>query len=123
MFDVALIVALVGAPAREGDVFSFTIGQYFRVDKLASVVGIQTKYGKRDQLTRLVERLNDERLATVQQWQTFRPASGHIGEGERGQVGPLGQGATMGHQVDLQKARLGIVPALKGADGDLLLKQ
>jgi len=79
LLDVTLIVALVGASARKRNVFALAIGQHFRVDKLAAIVGIQTEHGKREQLACSVERLNDQRLAPMEQRHAFGPAGGHEG--------------------------------------------
>ena len=62
-------------------------------------------------------------LTSMQEGEAFRPPSRYIGECQRIQVPSLDIGATMGHQVRLQKAGPGLVPLRECADGDLLLEQ
>ena len=103
--------------------FTPAVSQHPRIDELAPAIGIQPQYGKREQLAGSIERLNDERLAAVEQRDTFGPDGRHTGECENRQIGALVQRAAMGHHVNFQKAGPRIVPAVKGADGDLFLEQ
>jgi hypothetical protein len=58
-----------------------------------------------------------------QQWKTFCPPGCYVGERQRVQVASLDGHATMGHEVRFQKAGLGLIPLLEGADRNLLLQQ
>ena len=54
---------------------------------------------------------------------TFRPPGGDIGQRDRVEAATLQSPSTVGHQIDLQKARFGLVPLCEGPDRDLLFEQ
>src|SRR5947209_306037 len=59
LLNETLVVTVLRASPREGDVLSLTIGQQVGVDELTPVVGIESQNGKRQQLAHPLECLNN----------------------------------------------------------------
>ena len=119
----ALIVFQMRASPRERNLFLFTIGDQHFIDEFSTVIGINPQDRKREERACALEGSQHRLLAPVQKGKTFRPPGRHIGERQRVQVAALDVCATMSHQVRFQKAGLGLLPLLEGADGNLLLQQ
>ena len=91
--------------------------------RLPAVIGINPQNGKREQLTGAACGQLAPPPGFDAEGQAFRPAGGDIGERQSIEIAAIDVCATMGHQVGFQKSWLGLIPCLKGADGDLLLEQ
>ena len=73
-------------------------------------------------MTSAVEGLDDRVLTPMQERQAFRPAGGDIGEDQRIEEGALGSLSAVSDEIGLDEARLRLIPAREGADGDLPLE-
>jgi hypothetical protein len=69
------------------------------------------------------ERCKDRLRVFVEEWETFGPARGHIGEGQGRERAAFTVSTVMGDEIDFEKSWLRVVPAMKGANGDLLFEQ
>ena len=81
-----------------------------RIEERAAISRVNALEGKGQPPTRHHERLEDRLLATSAQRHPLGPARGHLGHGQAMQRLPTGGRATMHHQIDLPKARLGLIP-------------
>jgi hypothetical protein len=62
----ALIPFLIGASSREGDLLTHTIGSDFFVDKLPTIVGIDSQDRKREERSGSLESCQDRLSSTVE---------------------------------------------------------
>src|SRR5439155_16242669 len=93
------------------------------IDKLSSVIRIDPQNGKRKERAGALQGREHLLSSTVEQRETFRPPSGHIREGQRIKEVSFKVRTAMGYQVDFQKTRFGLIPVLKGTNGDVLFQQ
>jgi hypothetical protein len=119
----ALVPFLIGASAGEGDLLTVAIGRHLFVDELSPVIGIDPQDGKREQRAGPLQGSEHRLSFPVEQGQTFRPPSSNIGQREGRETTAFLISPTVGDQIDLQEARLGLVPLGECANGNLLLEQ
>jgi hypothetical protein len=102
--------------------FLFTIGDYYVIDELSTVIGINPQNWKGEERTRWRGARTASWLRSKRGRHSVQPVATSVSE-SRIQVPALDVCATMGHQVHLQKAGSDLLPLLEGADRDLLLEQ
>src|SRR5438874_2175922 len=109
----ALVPLLIGASSREGDLLTHTIRGHLFIDKLPSIIGIEAQDGKRKKCPGTLKGGQNRLSSTVEQRQTFRPPGGDIGQRNGVEATALQSPTTMGDQIDLQEAWLGLVPTFR----------
>src|SRR5450755_218631 len=123
LLDEALVPFLIWASSREGDLLTHTIGSHFFVDKLSTIVGIDSQDGKRKACPGTLESGQNRLRPTVEQGETFRPPGGDIGQRDGVEAATLQSSPTVDNQIHLQEAWCGLIPLGEGADRDLLFQQ
>ena len=107
LFNKALIIFQIRASARERNVFLLAIDDQHLIDEFSTVIAIDPQDREGEERARALEGSEDRLLAPVQEGETFRPASRHVGERQGVQVAALYVGATMSHQVRWKSSRVG----------------
>ena len=87
------------------------------VDEFTAVVRVHTEKGEGKALPYPVYRGTYPLLAFTPDWQTFRPAAGHIYSAKRVQVKAFRTLSTVSHQVHFQETRLVLLPVGKCPNG------
>src|SRR5690349_9616694 len=77
---------------------------------VTTVIGIESQDGKRKTPPSTLEGCYHRFSSTVEQRKTFRPPGGNIRQRDRIQAATLQSPSTMGHEIHLQKTRLGFIP-------------
>ena len=76
LFDMGLVILLVGSRAGKGDLFALAVAQKGLVDELAAVVLIQSQEWEGQVQAQLANGLRDHDLSFMSQGQAFRPSGG-----------------------------------------------
>lgn len=110
--SIALIVTFARASSRKCDMLLFTKSMSFHVDQRCSILRVHPQQREGEQL-----------LYSLEEGETFGPASRDVCQGQRGEIRPIRLCSTMSDQVRFHEARFGFVPLTQCANRDLLFEQ
>ena len=122
LFNVRVVVFLVGPPPRELNLLPLAVAIEVMVDELRPVVRIDAPEPKREHLAHRLERLLHAEFPFAQHCSGRDPGRVHVGEVQRMDEFAVGAIAGMRHEVDFGKARRRRRPAL-GPDRDGMFQQ
>ena len=119
LFDMSIVVFLVGSATSELDVFLMAISPEVMVNEFRAVVGVYGLEGEGQSLTDLPEGQEDAGFAFAHDGSGFHPTGEDVRKVKRPQELSGSALAAMGDQVYLDRARAVHAPGL-GLDGDLV---
>jgi hypothetical protein len=122
LFDVGVVVFLVGPAAGELNGVGPAVIVEMAVDELRAVIGVDAAQAEGQGLLQLDERRLDAALMLAEDGARLHPRGVDVGDVEGMQELALGRGAGVTDEIDLREARHGDVPAI-GLDGDVVLEQ
>jgi len=124
LFDMGVVVVVVGAAASELDGLFFLgeVAQEVVVEEFGSVVGVEAEQGEREGLFDMADLLEDGGFAFAPDGSLFGPAGGDVDDIEGVGEHAGERFAAVGDGVGFEEAGAGFVP-LVGFDGDLVSKQ
>ncbi len=124
LFDVSIVLFVVGAAAGELDGF-FSLGEVaieVVVEEFGTVVAIEAEEGERERGFDVLDLLEDTGFSFAPDSSLFGPAGGDI-EGVDGVGEHAGEGiAAVGDSVSFKEAGAGFIP-LVGFDGDVVSEE
>ena len=119
---IATVILLVGARPGKGEFLLMTIGVEALVDEFTAIVRVHTKQSEGEALPHPMHCGAYSLLAFTPDWETFRPAAGHIYSAKRVQVKAFRTLSAVSYQVCFHKARLILLPVGKDPDRYRVLK-
>ena len=123
LFDMGLIVFLVGTRTCEGDLLIQAIVIEQVIDEFGAIIGVNSKQIEGQIWPHGSDRAANRLLAAPTQSNWLSPASTQVGAGQGVQEWSYGRVSTMCHQVYFQKAGFVFVPVSKGTHRDVLFEQ
>ena len=118
-----MISFLIRSPPGEGDLFLRTIRDQFLIEELPAIIGINAQNWERKEGSSALEGCQNCLSTAIQDGEAFGPSCRDVREGESIQVTSLSLHTTMSHQIRLEKAGLGLIPLLEGADRNVTFEQ
>ena len=100
-----------------------TIRHNFLIEELPAVISIDAQDRERKERSRTLEDCQHGLPTAVEEREAFSPACCNVRQGEGVQVPSLCFSTAMGDQICFQKARQRFIPALEGADRDLVFEE
>jgi hypothetical protein len=100
-----------------------TIGHQLHIDKLCSIIGVDSQHGKGKKVLHALKRSYHRLLCAIEQGQELGPSCGNVSQRQRIQERPISLMATMSHQIGFHEACFGLIPILEGADRDVFFEQ
>jgi hypothetical protein len=122
LFDMRVVVFLVGAAAGELDGMILTVVEDAGIDELGAVVGVDAKEWKGEGLAHFRQRGAHGALALADGGTGLVPAGVDVDENERLQKLAVRPVSGVRDKVDFGEARRGYVPVFS-ADGDVVFEE